>query len=160
MRPTLTILVVAGHLATIQLLAGCLSWWLSPWPWWSLMVTVGWLVLLVADLRHPRFAGSLPWWQRAIALAVVESPALVFGAWNLLSFIGFAPRFELGAFIVQLWLTPLAQVMAFCPAGALLGRDLWLWALSLAPFLLVAFLLLASRQRRSPKVLASNIVPV
>ena len=150
MRQTFTILVVAGHLAAIQLLAGVLCWWLSPWPWWSLTVTVGWLVLLVADLRHPRFAGVLLWWQRALAITVVESPALVFGAWNLLSFIGFAPRFELGAFIVQLWLTPLAQVMAFCPAGTLLGRDLWLWALSLAPFLLVAGLVLASHRWRAP----------
>lgn len=147
MRHLLDVLAVAGHLAAIQLLVGTLVWWLSPWPWLSLPLAVAWLVLLIVDLRHPRFAGALPLWQRAVALVVAESPALVFGAWNVLYFCGFAPRFELGAFVIQLWLTPLMPLLAFCPDGVVLGRDLWLWALSCAPFVVVTGLVLGSGRR-------------
>jgi hypothetical protein len=137
MRHTLHVLAVAGHVAALQLVAGVLVWWLSPWPWLSLLATALWLGVLVMDLRHPRFAGILPRWQRLIAFMLAQGPALVFGAWNVLYFCGLAPRFELGAFVVHLWLTPLAPLLAWCPTGTLLERDLWLWALSIAPFLLV-----------------------
>lgn len=147
MRHSIHVLAVAGHLATVQLVAGTLVWWLSPWPWLSLAAAVGWLALLVVDLRHPRFAGALPLWPRTLALVLAESPALVFGAWNVLYFCGLAPRFELGAFVIQLWLTPLMPLLAWCPTGVVLGRDLWLWALSLAPLLLVIGLVLGSYRR-------------
>ena len=147
MRHTLHVLAVAGHLAAVQLLAGTVVWWLSPWPWLAVLVTIGWLVVMIVDLRHPRFAGALPLWQRTLALVLAESPALVFGAWNVLYFCGFAPRFELGAFVIQLWLTPLMPLLAFCPAGVVLGRDLWLWALSIAPLVLVIGLVLGSYRR-------------
>jgi hypothetical protein len=148
MRPTLRLLAIAGHLAAIQLLAGTLVWWLSPWPWLSLTITIAWLAVVIVDLRHHRFAGALSWWQRTMALLVAQSPALVFGAWNVLYFCGLAPRFELGAFVIQLWLTPLMPLLAFCPEGVVLGRDLWLWALSLAPFVLITGLVLASHRRQ------------
>ncbi len=148
MTSFLRILAVAGHVAALQLVAGVMGWWLSPWPWLSLLVTALWLGVLIMDLRHPRFAGILPPWQRLVALTLAQSPALVFGGWNMLHFCGLAPRFELGAFVVQLWLTPLAPLFAWCPAGSLLERDLWLWALSVAPFVLVIFLTLASRWHR------------
>lgn len=151
MRHTLNILAVAGHLAAVQLLAGVLVWWSSPWPWLSLLVTALWLGVLIIDLRHPRFAGILPPWQRLGALALAQSPALVFGAWNLLYFLGLAPRFELGAFVIQLWLTPLMPLLTFCPAGVVLGRDLWLWALSIAP-VVVVFLALVSCHPRVKRV--------
>ncbi len=153
MQRTLRLLMVTGHLMTLQLVAGVLVWWLSPWPWLSLPIAIAWLALLIVDLRHPRFAGALPLWQRAVALLLAESPAVVFGAWNILYFCGFAPRFELGAFVIQLWLTPLMPVLALCPDGVVLGRDLWLWALSLAPMGLIAVLILASwRQQKNRPV--------
>lgn len=148
MQRTLQFLMVTGHLMTLQLLAGILVWWLSPWPWLSLPIAVGWLALLIVDLRHPRFAGALSWWQRSLALLLAESPAVVFGVWNVLYFCGYAPRFELGAFVIQLWLTPLMPLLAFCPDGVVLGRDLWLWALSCAPVVLIAVLVLASWRRQ------------
>jgi hypothetical protein len=147
MRQTLRLFAVTGHLATLQLLAGILVWWLSPWPWLALTLAVAWLAVVIVDLRHPRFAGALPLWQRSLALLLAESPAVVFGVWNVLYFCGFAPRFELGAFVIQLWLTPLMPLLAFCPDGAVLGRDLWLWALSLAPVGLITALMLASNRR-------------
>ncbi len=143
----LRILVVAGHLAALQLVAGVLVWILSPWPWLAMLVTLGWLVVLVADLRHPRGAGILPRRQRLVALLLSESPALIFGAWNLLYFCGWVARFELGAFVVQLWLTPLSPVLALCPGGSLLERDLWLWALSVMPFVMTAALVAVPPRR-------------
>ena len=147
MQRLLHIVLVAGHLAAVQLLAGVLVWWLSPWPWLALTVALVWLALLIVDLRHSRFAGALPLWQRTVALLVAQSPAVVFGGWNVLYFCGFAPRFELGAFVIQLWLTPLMPLLAFCPEGTVLGRDLWLWALSIAPLALVIGLVLGSYRR-------------
>lgn len=147
MRHLLRVLVVAGHLAAVQLVAGIVVWWLSPWPWLSLSAALGWLALLVVDLRHPRYAGALPLCQRTMALLLAQSPALLFGAWNVLYFCGLAPRFELGSFVIQLWLTPLMPLLAFCPAGIVLGRDLWLWVLSLAPPLLIIGLVLGSCRR-------------
>ena len=153
MQRTLRLLMVTGHLMTLQLVAGVLVWWLSPWPWLSLPIAIAWLALLIVDLRHPRFAGALSWWQRSLALLLAESPAVVFGVWNVLYFCGSAPRFELGAFVIQLWLTPLMPVLALCPDRVVLGRDLWLWALSVAPLVLVIGLVLGSYRR-------SHVAPI
>ena len=147
MQRTLQFLMVTGHLMTLQLLAGILVWWSSPWPWLSLLVAIAWLVVMILDLRHPRFAGALPWWQRSLALLLAESPALVFGAWNVLYFCGIASRFELGAFVIQLWLTPLMPLLAWSPGGVVLDRDLWLWVLSFSPALLIVGLVLGSYRR-------------
>jgi len=147
----LSILAVAGHLATLQAIGGLVVWWLSPWPQMALAATLGWLVVMVWDLRHPHLAGNLSRWPLGVALLLAESPALVFGAWNLLTFLGLAPRFELGAFIVQWWLTPMAPLLACCPTWTWLDRDGWLWVLSVTPILLVisGMLVGSSRSRKN-----------
>ncbi len=145
MRPLLRILAVAGHLAALQLVAGMACWLAAPLPALALAVALGWLLAQAWDIRHVRLAGCLPRPQLALALAIAQAPALVFGAWNILYFLGLAPRFELGAVVIQLWLTPLAPLVAWCPDGSWLGRDWWLWLLSAAPFLLVAAAMMVVR---------------
>jgi len=147
MHPLLRTLAVAGHLAAIQLVAGVVCWLLAPLPALALAGTLGWLLVLALDIRHERLAGCLPRPLLALALTIAEGPAVVFGAWNILHFLGHAPRFELGAVVIQLWLTPLAPLLAWCPGGSWLGRDWWLWLLSAAPCLLVAAGVLAARVR-------------
>jgi hypothetical protein len=147
MRPLVRTLAVSGHLAAIQLGAGVVCWLAAPLPALALMVTLGWLLVLAWDIRHARLAGCLPRPLLALALALSEAPALVFGAWNILHFLGHAPRFELGAVVIQLWLTPLAPLVAWCPSGSWLGREWWLWLLSADPYLLVAAGVLAARVR-------------
>lgn len=136
--PVFFVLIVAGYLAALQLVFGTACWCLAPWPWVAMSVSVLWIVCTVLSLRHPRFAGALPRGQRVLAVAVAELPALIFGTWNLLYFVGAAPRCDLGAFVLQLWLTPLAPIITLCPTGTLLNRDLWLWLISSMPFLLLA----------------------
>jgi hypothetical protein len=140
-------LAVAGHLAALQLVAGVVCWLAAPLPALALACALGWLLALAWDIRHERLAGCLPRLLLALALALAEAPALVFGAWNILHFLGHAPRFELGAVVIQLWLTPLAPLVAWCPEGSWLGRDWWLWLLSAVPYLLVAAGVLAARGR-------------
>jgi hypothetical protein len=150
MRMLLRVLVVSGHLVALQMVAGAIVWWLSPWPWIAVLVSMAWLAVFVGDLRHPRFAGALSRWPRLGALLLAQVPALVFGIWNVFYFLGVAPRFELGAFVVQFWLTPLMPILALCPEGVVHGRDLWLWALSVAPvFVIVAAMSVAEIRRQT-----------
>jgi hypothetical protein len=141
------ILAVAGHLAALQLVAGVACWLAAPRPALATALALGWLLALAWDIRHERLAGCLPRPLLALALALAEAPALLFGGWNILHFLGHAPRFELGAVVIQLWLTPLAPLVACCPQGSWLGRDWWLWLLSAAPCLLIAGGVLIARVR-------------
>lgn len=147
MPPLLRTLAVAGHLAALQLVAGAVCWLAAPLPGLALAAALGWLLALAWDIRHPRLAGCLPRPLLALALALCEAPALVFGTRNILHFLGYAPRFALGAVVVQLWLTPVAPLVAWCPAGSWLGRDWWLWLLNALPWLLVAAGALVARVR-------------
>ena len=122
-------------------------WLAAPLPALALALALGWLLALAWDVRHERLAGCLPRPQLALALVIAQAPALAFGAWNILHFLGHAPRCELGAVVIQLWLTPLAPLVAWCPGGSWRGRDWWLWLLSAAPYLVVAAGMLASRAR-------------
>ncbi|GDY12332.1 hypothetical protein LBMAG53_12100 [Planctomycetota bacterium] len=130
----------AAFLATVQLLAGIAAWCLSPFPFLAVGLAVAYGMWCVLAARAGWLLGGLGAWSRLLALSLWQAPALVFSAWNLLYFFGWAGRGDVGAVVLHLWLQPFAPLWALAPGIVVADRGLYLWIQAVLPWALVVAL--------------------
>jgi hypothetical protein len=140
-------------LATVQLLVGVGVWFLGPLPVIAIIVSAGYILwcFFVAHWDVLLGAGK-GFFKRSLILTLWQFPALITGTWAFLTFLGLAPRFDIGVVVLQIWLEPFAPLWSLLPGIMIHGRGLYLWFLCLLPWILVIGLsILAQRHARKPR---------
>lgn len=137
---------VAGFAAFVQVLAGVLVVALSPWPWAGWLTLAIYAVFLVHACRHRELlAGLRTLPRRAMAIALWQAPALVFGVWNLGGFLGWWAGLDVGCAVLQAWHAVFLPLLDLVPRGEWRWVSWYLWAESAWPLALSVALLLGSR---------------
>ena len=137
------VLSVAGYATCVQLIAGITITAIGR-PIVAWVIFAGFVAFLVHSVRSRFLLAGMPILARSLTIALWQFPGLVFGAYNLVYFFGWADAFDLGCFVLQGWYAIFLPVLATFPGGDWNGIAMYLWATSALPFLLAITLLLTA----------------
>jgi hypothetical protein len=129
-------IVIALALGGLQVLCVILAWLVSPVRPLAYLACLLWVLGCVVLVRHRNWVAGLSRpWRRWLCLLVWQLPGLSSGACALAIFSGLWQAPAIAVFLLQLWLQPLAPLIALAPRATCHAVADYLWVAALIPFL-------------------------